>query len=433
MKHTVCCLLALTAITAAATGETSSVTDERVARLAERVARLQAEVNQLRGSVGDEWLTEQRAEEIRSLVQDVLADADTRASLLESGLTAGWDGHPFIASADGAFELKLSGQLQVRFVWNNQEKGSSDSNRWGFENRRTKIKFAGHVFNDWKFKFNGAFGNNGDGFDLQDAYIQRKLGDALSIKIGQFRAPFMREELVSSSRQLGVDRSLVNERFNQDRSQGVQLAYKANQFRLMAMYHDGLKSKNTEWQLEDTEYALTGRVEFLAMGDWKQFKDFSSKPGSEPGLLIGLAGHYEKEEYGVSGGGPKEEDARLTADVSFEGDGFNVFGAFVYQDLKQADVSPWGWVVQGGYYLTDKTEIFGRYECGDSDDSSEKLSVLTAGVNHYFNKNVKWTTDLGYGFHEVTGAWDKADVSWREDASGDDGQIVFRTQLQLVF
>ncbi|MCH7546675.1 MAG: hypothetical protein IID30_09780, partial [Planctomycetes bacterium] len=50
---------------------------------------MMGEIDELRAKTQDNWLTEHRAEEIRILVQDVLADADTRSSLLQDGLIAG--------------------------------------------------------------------------------------------------------------------------------------------------------------------------------------------------------------------------------------------------------------------------------------------------------------------------------------------------------
>ena len=48
-----------------------------------------------------DWLTEERADEIRGLVQDVLADADARNSLVGDGLLGGWSDGFFLASSDG--------------------------------------------------------------------------------------------------------------------------------------------------------------------------------------------------------------------------------------------------------------------------------------------------------------------------------------------
>jgi hypothetical protein len=80
--------------------------DAEIDELRSEVSHLRDTVAELRSTVqefqaGDDWLTQQRADEIRGLVRDVLADADTRASLLQDGMTAGWDKGFFLGSADG--------------------------------------------------------------------------------------------------------------------------------------------------------------------------------------------------------------------------------------------------------------------------------------------------------------------------------------------
>src|SRR2546426_4285979 len=80
-----------------------------IEELRNMVQNLQQQVDDLKSASNDNWLTQKRAEEIRSLVQDVLADADTRASLLESGVMAGWDKGFFIGSADGNWRLNIAG------------------------------------------------------------------------------------------------------------------------------------------------------------------------------------------------------------------------------------------------------------------------------------------------------------------------------------
>src|ERR1051325_8891184 len=77
-----------------------------------------AEIQDLRAANGDSWLNQRRAEEIKSLVHEVLSDAETRASLAEGGMTAGWRDHFFLASEDGNFLLRISGQEQIRYIYN---------------------------------------------------------------------------------------------------------------------------------------------------------------------------------------------------------------------------------------------------------------------------------------------------------------------------
>ncbi len=115
--------------------------------LAAKVARLEQETD------GSRWLTESRAAEIRGIVTDVLADASSRDSLAGAGLGAGWSkdqGGFFLASEDGSFKLNIKGQVQVRWAMNGRDNGglgatADKSSTWGFENRRTKLTFSGHV------------------------------------------------------------------------------------------------------------------------------------------------------------------------------------------------------------------------------------------------------------------------------------------------
>jgi hypothetical protein len=62
------------------------------------------------------------------------------------------------------------------------------------------------------------------------------------------------------------------------------------------------------------------------------------------------------------------------------------------------------------------------------------LSILTIGVNRYYAKHdAKWTTDIGYGFDPVESFWATSGAGYLDDSPGDDGQIVVRTQFQLLF
>src|SRR4051812_5789090 len=69
--------------------------------LAQRLAAAEAKIASMEAATNQNWLTDQRASEIKGLVQDVLADADTRASLLQAGATAGYDNGFIISSTDG--------------------------------------------------------------------------------------------------------------------------------------------------------------------------------------------------------------------------------------------------------------------------------------------------------------------------------------------
>ncbi len=87
-----------------------------------RTDALNAMVSQMQADQGDNWLNERRAEEVKGLIIEVLSDADMRASLMNDGTVTGHDGSGFfIKSADGAFALYLGGQIDFRYIWNNQD------------------------------------------------------------------------------------------------------------------------------------------------------------------------------------------------------------------------------------------------------------------------------------------------------------------------
>lgn len=422
-----------------------------------RIAQLEAQVAALKATQGDNWLTEARADEIRGLVQDVLADADTRASLLQSGMGGGWDDGFYLASADGNYRLNINGAMQQRFVYNNQGDLADDSDRSGFEVRRAKLDFWGHIVNpSWKYRIEGDFDSDSGDFNLLDSWIKYDYGNGWSTAIGQFKAPLLREELVSYKYQLAVERSLVNSIFTAGRVNGLLLSYETDNFRASGSFNDGSRDAAGGSALaEDTEWAAHARAEFLANGTWSQFDDFTSWQGEDTGILIGGAVAYQNQEFGTGDGlfvdanadgvddTPTDNEVKelvATIDASLEFGGANLFGAFVYSDTDGVDANPMGFIVQGGFFFTEDFELFGRYEWLDPDTAGvDDLSVATIGVNKYFSKHaVKWTTDVGYSFDQVQanglgGAADLEGAGYRDDPAGEDGQLVFRSQLQLLF
>ncbi len=430
-------------------GRPSVANEDDLQSLREQVASLAAQIERLEAASNDDlWLSDRRETALRGLVHQVLADAQTRASLLAAPITAGWDNGFKIGESGGSFLLRISGTLQVRYVYNHSSESPSldgDEHRTGFEMRRTKIAFAGHVLDpSWTYKVQGSFGRAGGAFVLEDAVITRKFGGGWQVSVGQFKPPFLRERLVSGARQLTVDRSLINAQRNQGYAQGVQASFAGQQFRASAMYHDGFATANSSWNLAEIEFALTGRAELLVAGDWKQFDDFTSFPGEDFGLMLGAAAHYQDGEYGFAGAtapfwfgaaGMEEKEFMWTVDASLEFGGANLFAAFVGRHLDVADADRFGIVVQGGFFVTDDWELFGRYEWYDFDAPGiADLSVVTVGVNRYFAKHaLKWSTDVGYGINEVDPVFASTSAGWRGDAAGADGQIVVRSQLQLLF
>src|SRR5436190_6072014 len=194
------------------------------------VNSLQQQVDELKATSNDNWLTQKRAEEIRGLVQDVLADADTRASLLETGATGGWDKGFFIGSTDGNFRLNIGGQLQVRYVYdhrNDPPASAPDENRSGFEVRRAKLILKGNVLDpSWQYDVQLAADRNTGDVQLEDAgWIRKDFGGGWKATLGQMKAPYMYEEILSSRYLFAVERSLLDSFFTAGTVQGLAGSY----------------------------------------------------------------------------------------------------------------------------------------------------------------------------------------------------------------
>lgn len=440
--------LTLSGVAAAAT------TDANNDELKAQVQKLSARVAELEGAQGGNWLTEQRAAEIRSVVQDVLADADTRASLLGSGMSAGYDNGFTVGSADGNFLLRTNGLLQARWIYNHRKNPSAlppafgvDRHRSGFEANRVQLWFSGHVVNpNWRYMIEmdlDRFG--GGGFELLDAYIQHVCDNGLIVTVGQFQLPFLREQAIHPMHQLAVERSLLHTYWGVGRSQGIQVQWNPNDFlRFYGAYSNGMAAlgnlaSTNNWSAYDTEYAFTARGEWLVSGNWSDFNDYRSENTANSSILLGGAIHYERAEFGVFGI-TKPEIFRATVDAMIKFGQVSIFGAYIFNHFDPnvvggGNIDDHSFLVQLGLTLNTNWDVFLRYEhtLYDNARMADDLSILTGGVNYYFaGHQAKMTADIGYGFNDVFYGTGSSQTGWRAD-NGRKGQWVIRTQLQLGF
>ncbi|MFZ4721591.1 MAG: porin [Phycisphaerales bacterium] len=493
------------------------------------IANLKKEIAELKAANGDKWLTEQRETEIRAVVQDVLADADTRSSLQAAQATSGYNNGFFISSPDGNFKLQMNGQLQSRWAYNwlstrdmtnsslNAAPGANFNTQgvakaaYGFEVRRAKLEFSGHISDpSWQYAatlaYQQFFGANGAGANgagtaagggvsqgdngnaavmgFENLYVKKDLGNGFSVQVGQFKSPFLREWLVSSKYQLAVERSLVETLFSTGWTQGIQLNWNNDMLRVMASYNDGANNANlgsiSGTSVNGTgpagngnsgvgfsQWAFTGRVEAMLSGNWAQFDNLTSMRGEGSGILVGGGINWQRggqQTQTNAGNVPANGNAdgeffSWTLDATWDLGGANLYGAWVMNTSYslpggQGDINSYGIVVQGGYFITDAVELFARWEWMSTQNENTNTAgsdvslntpnsafvnnIGTIGANWYMSKNVKWTTDFGVSWNPVTfqtGLFGQniAGADYRTEGSNGGGQIVFRTQLQLLF
>jgi hypothetical protein len=445
------------------------------AELTAQIQELQSKVQQLEAAQTQAMT----AKDVDATVDSVLRDAEKRSQLLQmEGFTAGWtEGNFVLKSADGNFVLMPKFQFQFRYVNTYRENGKSNGNndmQDGFEIRRMKIEFAGNAFTpDLTYNFRWASQNgeveeddddsssfttgpsaNGE-LKLENAYIVYQFSDDMAFKVGQWKHHVFHEESTSSAKQLAVDRSLLNELLGggqTDYVQGVGLIWGAKDSPLRAefSYHDGYNSDNTSFvnaggtgavAVAPTNWGIAGRVEYLVMGNYKAYEDFTAMGNTEDLLVIGGGGDWSQSN--------SNDVAFHTIDVQWEGGStpLSIYGAYLgmYRDFDNAAVSPsgstgdlydWGALVQLGYMFNEKLEGFGRLGYIDLDTATlpsgaeNELWELTGGINYYFQGHrAKATVDVTWlpnGSPATVGGIGVLSTS------SDDDEIIIRGQFQLL-
>jgi hypothetical protein len=452
-----------------ATGVVNAETAPSTAELQAKLADLQAKVSQLEGQQSSNWLNERRAEEVKALVREVLNDADTRASLAAEGMTAGHNGRNFfISSEDGNFLMNISGQLQVRWIYNDRddagtaEDGETDEEQSGFTIRRAKVQFDGHIVNpNWLYVLRLSADRDTTDIGAEEVTIGYRITDEITARVGRSKSPFLREELTSSAYQLTVERSLVNEIFTAGYTEGLYVSWDApyndNMFRLAASIDDGDFSGEpdgdfggNDWEFDASEWTMGARLDVKVMGDWNQMKDFTTWSGEETGLFVGAA--FRWTEFETGDGGTNGSQIKWTVDASLEMAGFNVFGAIVgahfdddEDETAGGSTDSYGLVLQGGYNINDKWEPFVRYEYIDLESdgafTKDHVDLLTVGVNYYIARHsAKASLDLVWVMDELDsiaagGAFDTRGLDGLGLLSNinEEDQVAVRAQVQLLF
>jgi hypothetical protein len=436
-------LAILTPLAWQAKAEDVAATDQALARQVAELQRLVAdqskEISAMRAERGDTWLNERRAEEVKALIHEVLSDAETRASLLDSGLQAGWKNGFFLADDQGNFLLKFKGMVQSRWTMGVQDQAAvgTDDTRSGFELSRTRFSFSGHVIDpSWKYMIWTGYGSTG-GNALLDTTITKTFGDGWYVTVGQFKAPMWREWTVSECAQQMVERSLINAAFSGGYTQGVILGVKREDWAALVAFNDGAGNLNAAWNTQDVEYAISGRGEYKFAGEWSQYSQFESWQGEPFMAVVGAGVHWQQGEEGTTAPAQETDTFVWSVDAALEFGGANLFAAFIgsHSNGETFYTDGYGLLLQGGYFVTEKLELVGRYEWGNDDlNNTDDLSILTVGGNYFFAKHaLRLSADVGYAFNGVSATFASAGTGWQQDAVGSTGQVVMRAQMQLLF
>ncbi len=412
------------------------------------LAQVQSQLSQFRQDQSENWLSERRAEEVKSLIHEVLSDADTRATLLQDSMTAGHDGRRFfLASADGSFRMNINGQLQFRYIYNNRNDATGGAvagqdDTMGFQFRRSKLTFSGHI-GDPRIQYSIRFtGNRGNGnASMEEATIRYKVADWLTVYGGRLKAPFSRDELMSSSRQMAVERSVVDNQFSWARTEGVGFVLQpVDMLRINTMINNGPARNANDFSSGYTTFAVASRAELLLMGTWNQFRDYSSWAGDDLGVMLGGAVGYVQDQQFANNPSPMVWGNSLgwTVDAGIQWNGLSLAAAGYGQSLmfnNAGNAERYGALGQVGYNINDTIEPYVRYDYYDATDLgfAQEQHILTVGANYFLKKHsAKFTMDVIYLFEGSVQTGTAVNTGQGLLPSTSD-QFAIRAQFQLLF
>ena len=461
-------LVIITTANAENVGTMEQMTRE-IEQLRQMLVHQQTEINELRSEqVFNSASLQQRQDLVRELVHDTINDVEIRSQLLGDTLTAGYNKGFFIQSPDEAYKLKINTRLQFRYTGINRATPPTSvaaraeaTDRSDFELERAKIAFSGHMpsgINDEPIKYKIQLDADTDdetsrhGTTLEDWYAEHKTLAWLTLRVGQFKGPQGQQELTSSGKQQFVDRSMINELFNLDRSIGAQAKTSlfgknnAGKNRVVIVYSvtNGYDQDSDHYSPQDNNFAYSARAAWNVFGNvgkdesalgWQKGKYdegavrmgmhvayFDENANDEPefdGISLdgGLPGVATLEAQGTEqiqlGFDMRYKLKRLSVNVEYFLRIIDIdAGSRALFDSRKINLPNGvgdeeavaeiigldtehiqGGYVQIGYFITEKVELAGRFG-GVWDNESDGHHELVFGMNYFIRgHDVKLTAD----------------------------------------
>jgi hypothetical protein len=420
------------------------------------------------GGADDSLIQEEVTTQLNESGPEPVKEIISKPRAIYNYLMSHYDDGLVFESKNGNFRVRSRTRVQLQFSVTDQDSNSTDTD---FFLRRLRLKLDGHAFRPWlkyvlqvsrdDIKLNQL--GDASGIQLKDAYIDAVYFKKIFPRIGQFKVPYNREELNSSSALLLVERSIVNTEFAYARDRGAGLygilgkhiVYGTGVFGGAGIQGTeegtaiGSNLFATRVQLDFGGTLQYGSGSFPSGGDYKLVPDFTKVPVFVFGAaFVGIPDMDIKgktpdsgalverfEELGIERGGV----VSIAADASYKLPTYNIeaayLGRWIDPDEGARDtVYDQGLRIQSGLFLVpDFIEVAGRWAYIFYDTSPSVVTMggvvrdnsweLTPGINCYFSRNNNWKVQLSYSFvnNEFTGG------------APDINEKVLRVQFQAYF
>ena len=440
------------------TNSKAESTSEQIKALKQQIEQMQKQnqeqIEELQQKIQD--LEVEKEAEKEKIIEELKAqENDAWYNKIEVSYKKPGDGFT-IKTKDGNFSLNMRLRAQFQFSVNDT---TDELTATDFRIRRLRFYWIGNAFRPWFEYYIQVSADNGSDLQMRDAYFNAAYKTVAVPRVGQFKVPFNREELNSSSELQLVERSIVNEQFSLGRDIGPALYGLLGNY---VTYGVGIFDGNGRNAFSsDSNLLYVGRVmltpccgelkyansSFPIGGDYKIEPNFGE---DKPLIAFGVAAagmeglnidrktpdaaiEARFDEIGITVG----DFAQFTADVNFKYKIFSIEGEYDARWISPQDVDidtvfDQGFRIQSGVFLIPNlVEVAARFAYIDFDasvpnipdvDEPDNSWQITPGLNFYMSHSHKWKIQLDYSF--IKNEFTNAD---------DVDENIFRAQLQAYF
>jgi hypothetical protein len=318
-----------------------------------------------------------------------------------------------------------------------------DATEHAFMIPRTRIFFEGRFADRYDFQIRTNINNEGE-FDLINAWAQMQLPKGWSVRAGELFPFVSREDWMYPRDLLLTEFSANDDSFAIGTAMGIQAAREQDHHRYWLAFSNGsLGGKSESLDPDAADWAVSGRFEYQLGEDWSNWDDLVGRRGRSQGVLFGVGGIVQGR------GDPDFPDtapkfgATLTADVSFNGNGYQTLAAFSWAHVDPDGSTPsynnYGLFAQGGYFFTKTVQLYGYYDGvypGDQPGDLDAFHVLGAGLSYYpfdWTNLYRASLEGGYLFSALSDTIVLPSQFLGYLASDGEGQYMLRAQLQFGF
>jgi phosphate-selective porin OprO/OprP len=318
-----------------------------------------------------------------------------------------WNKGTKIEFPDSGFTVGVNSFIESRYTFTNNDEDSGQGNTSSFTVNRARLIVSGKALNEeFAYKLEGDFvgGKGSTGATLaniKDGYLEWRMCDWVSARLGQFKTNLGRQHLNSDTSLQLIDRSLVSDYFTLDRQSGALLTSKLAGGEVVVTA--GIFNGESEGESGpnrsgvDTNHTGIVSVRWNPVGKMNAFQEGDIDWTEDLAVSLGASYGYLDSKNSVAADLPLESFSQdlVAVDAGMKYRGWSVNAELFSDSLSAeevgADAEPHGFYVQAGFFVEPKTlEVAARYSYLDCDDGvaggdcsgNESVNEVAVGLNY---------------------------------------------------